>query len=139
MYKKTITYKDYNDEEVTEDLYFNLSKSEVMKSNFKEHGALENKLRRMVNEKNVQAIGELFADLIGMSYGEKSDDGKHFIKSESIRDRFEHSAAYDALYMALLESVDEAIAFIKGILPSELSKELDNNSEIQALVDRAKA
>ena len=139
MYKKTITYTDFDGNEITEDLFFNLSKTEIVKSNFSTAGGLENKLRKMVNEKNMQAIAEIFNELIGMSYGVKSDDGKHFVKSPEVRAQFENSAAYDAVYMELLQNVDSALGFLRGILPSELSKELADNEEIKALAADAKA
>lgn len=138
MYQKTMTYKDFLGEEITEDLYFNISKTEISKSNFSTAGGVENKLRKMVNEKNVQAISELFTELIGESYGILDADGKHFRKSPEIRAEFESSAAYDALYMELLQDTESALAFLKGILPDEIKGELDNNEEIKALVAKTK-
>lgn len=139
MFKKTITYINFNDEEITEDFFFNLSKSEIAKSNFSTAGGIENLLRKMVNEKNVQSLSDLFTDFIGRSYGIRSDDGKFFRKSPEIRADFENSAAYDTLYMELLTSPETAVEFLKGVLPSDLTKDIDNNDEIKALIEQAKA
>lgn len=138
MYKKTITYKNFDGEEVTEDLFFNLSKAEISKSNYSVAGGIENLLRKMVNEKNIQTISELFTEFLGRSFGIKSDDGKYFRKSPEIRADFESSAAYDVLYMELLSSAEEAIAFIKGVIPSDLTEGLENSEEYKALVAKAK-
>ncbi len=138
MYKKTITYPNFDGEEITEDLFFNLTKTEISKSNYSLAGGIESLLRKMVNEKNVQTISELFTEFIGRSYGIKSEDGKFFRKSPEIRADFENSAAYDALYMELLSSPDEAIAFLKGVLPSELTDGIENNEEYKALIAKAK-
>lgn len=138
MYKKTITYPNFDGEEITEDLFFNLTKTEISKSNYSLAGGIEALLRKMVNEKNVQTISELFTEFIGRSYGVKSEDGKFFRKSPEIRADFENSAAYDALYMELLSSPDEAIAFLKGVLPSELTDGIENNEEYKALIAKAK-
>ena len=138
MYKKTITYPNFDGEEITEDLFFNLTKTEISKSNYSLAGGIEALLRKMVNEKNVQTISELFTEFIGRSYGVKSEDGKFFRKSPEIRADFENSAAYDALYMELLSSPDETIAFLKGVLPSELTDGIENNEEYKALIAKAK-
>lgn len=138
MYKKTITYPNFDGEEIIEDLFFNLTKTEISKSNYSLAGGIEALLRKMVNEKNVQTISELFTEFIGRSYGIKSEDGKFFRKSPEIRADFENSAAYDALYMELLSSPDEAIAFLKGVLPSELTDGIENNEEYKALIAKAK-
>ena len=138
MYKKTLTYPNFDGEEITEDLFFNLTKTEINKSNYSMAGGIENLLRKMVNEKNVQTISELFTEFLGRSYGIKSEDGKHFRKSPEIRADFESSAAYDVLYMELLSSPEEAIAFIKGVLPSEFTEGIENNEDYKALVAQAK-
>ena len=138
MYKKTITYPNFDGEEITEDLFFNLTKTEISKSNYSLAGGIESLLRKMVNEKNVQTISELFTEFIGRSYGIKSEDGKFFRKSPEIRADFESSAAYDALYMELLSSTDEALAFLKGVLPSELTDGIEDNEEYKALIAKAK-
>ena len=139
MFKKTITYTNFNGEEITEDFFFNLSKSEIAKSNFSTAGGIENLLRKLVNEKNIQSLSDLFTDFIGRSYGIRSDDGKFFRKSPEIRADFENSAAYDTLYMELLTSPESAVEFLKGVLPSDLTKDIENNDEIKALIDQAKA
>lgn len=138
MYKKTITYKNFDGEEVTEDLFFNLSKAEISKSNYSVAGGIENLLRKMVNEKNLQTISELFTEFLGRSFGIKSDDGKYFRKSPEIRADFESSAVYDVLYMELLSNAEEAIAFIKGVIPSDFTEGLENSEEYKALVAKAK-
>ena len=54
MLKKTITYTDYNDNERTEDFYFNLSKAEVTEMELSTTGGLAEMIQRMVDVSSKQ-------------------------------------------------------------------------------------
>ena len=74
MFKKTITYLDYNGQERTEDFYFNLSKSEMIMLESTTPGGYVAMLQRIIDSKDNTALMKTFTDLIKMSYGVKSDD-----------------------------------------------------------------
>lgn len=118
MLKKTITYVDYDGNERTEDFYFNLTKAEVTEMEMSQKGGLVNTIQKIVAEQNSQRIIEIFKDLILKSYGEKSLDGKRFIKSQELRDGFEQTEAYSDLFMELAQNADSAAAFVNGIIPN---------------------
>lgn len=120
MLKKTITYKDFNDEEITEDFYFNLNKSELMQLELDEAGGLTAMIEKIVNTKDAPSILKVFKKIIAKAYGEKSADGKRFIKSEELSTAFEQTNAYDELFMELLSNPEEASAFINGLMPADL-------------------
>lgn len=140
MYKVTVNFEDFNGIQKTKDLLFNLTKTEITKANLKDE-TLEDKFKALVINKNTADIARVFEDIIGMAYGEKSSDGETFMKSPEIRARFECSAAYDAFFDKILGNVDEAIAFLKGILPQSISKELngiEDNPEYKKLMEENK-
>ena len=120
MIKWTINFTDYNDNEVSENFYFNLNKAELSDMQFRVNGAYSQFIERIVNTRDTQTIGEEFKKLILNSYGEKSDDGRRFKKSKELRDSFEQSPAYPVLYMELLSDADKAAKFVRGILPKDL-------------------
>lgn len=120
MIKWTIKFTDYNDNEVSEDFYFNLNKAELTDMQFKVNGAYSQFIERLVNTRDTQKLGEEFKNLILNSYGEKSDDGMRFRKSKELRENFEYSPAYPVLYMELLSDADKAAKFVQGILPKDL-------------------
>lgn len=130
MLKKTITYVDYDGEERTEDFYFNLSKSELTEMQMSITGGFSNYVRRITSEKNVPELMNMFKEIILKSYGEKSPDGRRFIKSPELAKEFEQTGAYDELFMSLVYNEEEASAFINGIIPSsiaaEINKQVDN-------------
>jgi len=131
MLKKTIKYRDFNDNELEEDFYFNLTQSELMKLQTSVPGGLEQMLRTIINTKDGNAIMDMFAKILHIAYGQKSPDGRRFIKSEEISEAFEQTLAYDQLYMELVTDADKAAAFIKGILPSEVQEATNVKTLVQ--------
>ena len=123
MIKKSITYTDYNGIERTEDFYFNLTKAEVMEMELSTTGGLAEMIQRIVAAKDQPAIIKIFKDLILKAYGEKSLDGKRFIKSEEIRTGFEQTEAYSQLFMELATDADAAAKFVNGIVPTDMAQQ----------------
>ena len=117
MIKWPITYTDYNGEPHTEDFYFNLNKAEVMQMNLEANGAYGEYLKRIVAQSDYAKIGHEFRRLILLAYGEKSADGRRFIKSKELSDSFEQTEAYSELYMQLATDEEAAIKFVSGVLP----------------------
>lgn len=119
MIKWPITYTDYNGEERTEDFYFNLSKAEVMERQLMANGAYSEMLNRMVQQRDLPKIAEEFKTIILLSYGEKSEDGRRFIKSKELSEAFSQTEAYSELYIQLATDADMATKFINGVMPKD--------------------
>lgn len=117
MIKWPITYTDYNGETHTEDFYFNLNKAEVMEMNLNANGAYSEYLQRIVDQRDGAKLAEVYRDLILNSYGEKSPDGRRFVKSKALAESFSQTEAYAELYMQLATEEGAAIKFIEGVLP----------------------
>lgn len=124
MLKKTITYKDFNDVEHTEDFFFNLTKSELMEMEMSTKGGLAEAIEKSVSSKDSKSIIKIFKDLILKSYGEKDPTGKFFNKSEEISNRFANSIPYDILFMELVTDSDAAVKFFTGIIPANLDLQI---------------
>lgn len=122
MLKKTITYIDYNGNERTEDHYFNLSKAEIMEMEMSTTGGLAEMIQKIVAAQDAPAIIKVFKDLILKAYGEKSADGKRFIKSDEISTAFSQTEAYSQLFMELATDADAAASFVNGIVPKDVQK-----------------
>ena len=120
MLKKTITYTDYNGSERTEDFYFNLSKAEVMELEMSTSGGLAEMISRIVAAQDAPAIMKIFKELVLNAYGEKSPDGKRFVKSDELATAFSQTEAYSQLFMELATDADAAAAFINGIVPKDI-------------------
>lgn len=120
MLKKTIQYVDYNGVERKEDFYFNLTKAEITEMELSVDGGLSQMLETLVNSKNNKEIIQMFKQIILKAYGEKSPDGRRFMKSEEISQAFAQTEAYSELFIQLALNEEEAANFVKGILPAEL-------------------
>lgn len=122
MLKKTIKYEDFNGNQIEEDFYFNLTKAEIAEMELTTEGGLKTRLDKIVKTKNAPELTKIFKDLILRSYGQKSDDGKRFIKTPEMRHEFENHAAYSALFMELATDANAASAFVNGIVPADLAE-----------------
>lgn len=118
MLKKTITYVDYNGTERKEDFYFNLSKAEIMEMEMGTTGGMVEMINRIVAAQDAPAIIDVFKKMILRAYGEKSADGKRFIKSKEISEAFSQTEAYSQLFMELATDADAASKFVNGIVPA---------------------
>ena len=119
MFKKVITYSDFDGNARTDTLYFNLSTTEfytVMQ------GLKSDKLDSLVQSGDVVEMLRVIQNFVLASYGEKSDDGKRFLKNDAIREDFAQSAAYDALIEDFLTNGETAYDFIRGLIPAKLSE-----------------
>ena len=130
MLKKTITYTDCNDVERTEDFYFNLSKAEVIEMELTTTGGMTKVIEKIISAQDTPALFRIFKDLILKSYGEKSLDGKRFIKSEELSEAFSQTEAYSELLTELVSDADKASKFVNAIIPKvdgKQAKPLPNN------------
>ena len=117
MLKKTITYTDYDGNERTEDLYFNLSKAELMELEMSVDGGWAERMQKIVDAKDLPTLSRIFKDIILKSYGEKSADGRRFIKSERLSEAFAQTEAYSELFMELLSKEGAAAEFMTKVIP----------------------
>lgn len=122
MLKKTITYEDYDGNKRTEDFYFNLSKAEIMEMELSVSGGMTQMLNRIVAERDGEKIIKTFKEIILKAYGEKSPDGKRFIKSEELSTAFSQTEAFSQLFMELATDADAAAKFVNGIIPADTPK-----------------
>lgn len=118
MFKKTITYNDFNGVERTEDFYFHLTKAELIKLEFSEIGGLTHIIEEITKEEDTEALLNIFDKIIRMSYGKRSLDGKHFEKKPEYADSFLASEAYSELFMEFMQDANKASEFINGIVSS---------------------
>lgn len=132
MLKKTMTYTDYNGIERTEDFYFNLTEAEVMEMEMSTSGGLAEMIQRIVAAQDAPAIIKVFKELVLKAYGEKSPDGKRFVKSDEIAAGFSQTEAYSQLFMELATDADAAAKFVNAIVPAKLSKNAANISALPA-------
>lgn len=133
MIKKTITYVDFDGNERTEDMYFNMTKSELVAFSFDMPEAITENVPKTADA-DVEAVGRKIAeklgssgifkfvtDLVAKAYGVKSEDGRRFIKSKQLSEEFTQTIAYDEFIMELFSDDKKASEFINAVIPSNMA------------------
>jgi len=132
MLKRDITYEDFNGNTVTETFYFNISKPELVEMDVEYKEGMHAFLQKIIDTKDAKELIVQFKTLVLMAYGQKSEDGKRFIKNDQLREEFSQTAAYQALFMELATDDNAVALFIKGILPKDLAAVVDQD-KLQSL------
>lgn len=125
MIKKTVNYVDYNGDQQTEDLYFNLTKAELAMMEVSHKGGLKATIERIAETKDNATLIEIFQDILTKSIGRRSEDGKRFIKNPTIVEEFVSSEAYSTIFMELAFNDQAAVDFMLGVIPKDLIKPED--------------
>ena len=129
MLKKIISYTDYEGNQRKETYWFNLNKAEIIE--MQACGSLR-EYARISDTQNVAGVVEILKDVILKAYGEKSSDGKRFLKKDKdgvrLADAFAETEAYSELFMELATNPAAFEAFIRGVAPNGFLAD-DNEKE----------
>lgn len=131
MLKKLIKYTDYDGRERAENFYFYLSKAELMEMELGVDGGMQQMIQLIIDKQDIPKIMAAFKRIILKAYGEKSPDGRRFIKSDALSEAFSQTEAYSNLYMELVTNAEAAAAFINGIVPAEVAQAAMANKKQQ--------
>lgn len=142
MVVKTVKYEDYNGRLREEKCYFNLSRAELDDIDEELPGGLQGLMNNLAETSNIRGFIKTVKDLVKKSYGVKSTDGKRMIKNQEILDEFVQSEAYSEVLGDVLDSVENMLTFIRGILPiNHLSQDDKDkyNREMDEIIEEARA
>ena len=133
MLKKTVNYVDFDGNNRTEDLYFNLTRTELIEVAMDLPEAVnevvgddpakmsdEAAAQRLLGALGGKGIIEFIKKIVLKSYGIKSADGRRFEKSEAITTEFSQTLAYDTVMTEMLTNETAASNFINAVIPSEM-------------------
>lgn len=134
MVVESVTYTDYDGVERTETFRFNLTNAEVMELEMSVDGGMSTMLQKIVDAKEGPIVMKVFKDILLKSYGEKSPDGRRFVKSPEISKAFSETEAYNIIFMKLVTDDKYAAKFVAGISNSKptvvkpISPDSDSNT-----------
>lgn len=123
MLKIKETYIDYNGMERTEEFYFDYNEAEIAEMELSEAGGLVEHIQRICSKLDGKAIIKVFKDLVLNAYGEKSEDGRRFVKNDKLKEEFSQTRAYSQIFMRLALDAEEAANFINNVVPEKHSQE----------------
>lgn len=128
MYAKKMTYTDYDGNERTETFYFNLTKAELTEMEMSSEGGLSKMIQKIVDSQDNTRIVSIFKEIILKAYGEKSNDGKRFIKKaldgHLLAEDFAQTEAYSDLFMELATNADAASEFVNNVVPHDMQEQV---------------
>lgn len=130
MHKHPITYTDFNNNQKSKDLYFNLTEAELTKiqKDYLDVGGIQVVMNQAIESGDTRQLLDFFEMLVRRSYGIKSADGELFDKSEQIWNDFENSAFYSDLYMSFFQDEGKVgQAFIRAVMPAHLIQKAEAN------------
>lgn len=122
MLKRLIKYTNFNDEEVTEEFYFNFTTAELAEMELSTFGGMAQMLKNIIATNDGGEIIRIFKKILMDSVGRRSEDGRKFIKNPEIRNDFLDSGAFSALFMELITDIDSGAKFVNGLMPGDLVK-----------------
>ena len=132
MLKKTITFDGFDGEQKTRDFYFHMNQVEFTKLNGEYPGGLEKYIQQVIEDKDADAMLRLVDTLVSRSYG-KFDEDDEFTKIDRngrpLYEKFVNLDAYDKLIIELITGENNITAFLKGILPVELQRKMDEKEK----------
>ena len=115
MLKHQVSYKDFDNKSVKETLWFNLTPRDSAKLTIK-YGDLAAYVKKIEKEKDAAAMMVLIEDLVLTAYGERSEDGRHFVRNDEIREQFIYSLACEALLGDLYSDEKKMSKFFDALL-----------------------
>jgi len=131
MLKQRVKYEGFDGEIIEEDLYFNLTRMDLIELNDRyDSKDMAAYMDKIVKEKNVKELYRVLKDIVLMAYGVKSEDGKRFIKNQTVKDEFAESLAFAQLIEDFHETETAMSDFVTGI--TKQIKGIDLNAAAQA-------
>lgn len=139
MLKKTLTFRDLDGVQHTEDWYFGLDAADVAKLELNSNGMLSDRLaaigqkleedssdegKEKVVRANGREIMQLFEELIMASVGKRGADGRRHVKDDDVRTDFVQTGSFGEFLIELSTHPVEASQFINEIFPNEALERL---------------
>ena len=116
MLKKHVKYQGFDGEIIEEDLYFNLTRMDAIELSARyESKDLAAYMDEIVKNKDIVSLYRVLKDIVLLAYGVKSEDGKRFIKNETVKNDFEESLAFAQLIEDFHETESALSEFVTGI------------------------
>jgi len=140
LFKKTVTYKDYNGDEQTDTYWFHLSEDEVTVIEYEAVTdrtlGLADMIEKIVKDMKGKEMIGIITNLVEKAYGIRSTDGKRFIKTPELYEEFKSTAGYSKFFFELVTNADTLVEWFNGLLPENLA-ELAEDAKRRAYADEA--
>jgi len=128
MQKLTVQFENFDGEAVSEDLYFHLNIKELQDME-KWDVPLTQRIAKLTKTEDGKEAFELMRDIIEAAYGERSDDGKRFVKNPEVLKNFTEGLAYDEVILSFIDGSTDLAKFVEGLLPKKVFELAKKNTK----------
>lgn len=139
MFKVTLKYPNFLGNEVEDTFRFNFTEDEMLKLAAEDPEFNAEYISTMMHEEQLMKMYMLLRKLVVLSYGEMSEDAKHFRKNEQITTDFMQSAAFDKIIDLFTgDNAEKTIQdFVYNVFPSKFAEELKkrNLTNVKSIED----
>lgn len=115
MVKYPVKYIDFDGNEQTETLQFNMTNAELMEMELATDGGMQHLIEEIQETKDGYKVMMLIKDLVLRAYGEKTPDGKRFYKNQQMKEAFQASEAYSQFLTDLASDANKLAEFFNNL------------------------
>lgn len=133
MLRKVVSYKDYDNNEVSTVLYFHLNKFEWLELETYTKGGLVKNLENALETNNVKKTIDLLKKIILRAYGEKDPETGVFMKDDDRAIRFSKTEAFSELFYELAYNETASKEFFMGLIPPEVREQALANDKLSVV------
>lgn len=142
MFSRTFKYTGYDGNEHEETWWFNLSEDELYKLELGNVGGMNGIMNKLLRQEKPDELVDLFERIILGSVGERSMDGRKFMKKRKpgepwgeVAEDFRETPAYSQLFIELVSSGEKLAEFLMGTIPEEVAKAMREAEKEKAKTD----
>lgn len=120
MIELDIKFKDFLGKDISEKFAFHLDYPTITAMEMEHPEGIVAYWKSVIATEQPMAILDLLRDLMIRAVGRRSEDGRRFVQNDEIRDDFQYTGAYSALFIQLATNEINAIEFMNGMMPADL-------------------
>lgn len=120
--KRTISFKNLDGQDVSEDWYFSLDEADAAELDLAHRKDLAEYLADIDKNKNTKEMLNVWRALLFASVGKR--DGNLLVKDETTLRQFKFGGAYKQMFAELVESPDAGAEFFVSIMPDKVQKQV---------------
>lgn len=124
MLRKDINFTTFDGQPAQKTVYFNLTKTELVKLMALENGTFIERIQNLNPQEQPQEVMDCFYTILERSYGVRNGD--RFMKSPELFKEFEETAAFDAFFMELVTDANAGANFVNGLMPADLINQINS-------------
>lgn len=145
MFSREFTFKGYDGQIHKETWWFNLSEDELYKLELTNLGGMTGMMNRLMRQEKPAELVDMFESIILGAVGERSMDGRRFMKKKrnpsdkwgEVAEDFKETPAYAQLFTELVSDGEKLAEFLKRAIPEDVAAKLEEAEKEKAEAEAA--